>query len=219
MLQQELGLFWTQMGRSDFCFKILRHREANEKWWCGNRRSNTPTQPLLGDFSSVLSCRFVFLFVLCVVSSWVQWAGRVCEPQLSACWLSSHSCTQGSSDTSWDGWAECKGWHQLQLSNCGKDVGRLGLLRLVAVNSQLCVVSLLESFHIPLCTVQWGLDILWYSISWYQAAEGIELCQAEEQAGWSECGIQMQGELRGSFWEKLHVMANNVSHKLGFTLQ
>lgn len=80
MLQQEPGLFWTQMGRSDFCFKILRHREASEKWWCGNR-NNIPTQPLLGDFSLVLSCRFVFLFVLRVVSSWVQWAGRVCEPQ------------------------------------------------------------------------------------------------------------------------------------------
>lgn len=33
------------------------------------------------------------------------------------------------------------------------NVGRLGLLRLVAVDSQLCVVSLVESFHIPLCTV------------------------------------------------------------------
>lgn len=29
----------------------------------------------------------------------------------------------------------------------------------------------------------------------------------------------MQGETKSSLWEKLDVMADNVSHKLGFTLQ
>lgn len=31
--------------------------------------------------------------------------------------------------------------------------------------------------------------------------------------------MQMQGEMKGSLWEKIDVMANNVSHKLGFTFQ
>lgn len=131
MLQQELGLFWTQMCRSDFCFKILR--EASEKSWCGNRKSNTPTQPLLGDFSSVFSCRFVFLFVLCVISSCLSamswqsvWASVGCllaqQPQLHTgeqrhpgmAGLSVRGGTSCSSPTvgkMWGGWG-CSGLWQ-----------------------------------------------------------------------------------------------------------
>lgn len=132
MLEQELGLFWTQIGRSDFCIKILRHRETSEKWWYGNGRSNTPIQPLLGDFSSVFSCRFVFLFVLCGISSClsaVSWQGvwalvglvtaapwaqqpqlHMGEQQHILSWLGT-SCSSPAVGRMWGGWG-CSGLWQ-----------------------------------------------------------------------------------------------------------